>query len=217
MAAQTFLLMVDDLQFPDFGDDDSKKNFRLLITILGNDADGEPITLLAALPPVSEDNWTWKPGKKKAQNFVPNDGRGHIFIEQLTPAARLVLHERVEILSVDATVLDTGDKNALSHLIEILNDISKAGIGLLTGGAGGLFAKLIKSAEGSVQNKAKELMEVWAKISTADKRLFRKDFTRVDFGPLSPGTFKIEGCGVLKHSNDNKGAYSISFSLIKAG
>jgi len=213
MPAQNLLLTIDNLQFPNFGNDDSKKNFRLLFTIIGNDAKGGPATILSALPPVKEDNWTWKPNKKKAQNFVPNDGKGQIFVDQLTTSERLVLHDVVEILSIDVKVLDVGDKNALSILGQTLDKISGAALDLLVTGAGGMFAKILKSAEGPIQDVAAGIMDVWAKISSADKRLFRGEFRRPDFGSIAPGGFKVEGSGVLKETNDNKGSYSLSFTL----
>lgn len=60
-------LTIKEITFPNFGDDDSKKNFRLVFYIGYTDADGEEMATIVSKP--DGGHWQWRNAKKSF--FLP--------------------------------------------------------------------------------------------------------------------------------------------------
>jgi hypothetical protein len=65
-------LTLKGITFPDFGDDDSKKNFRLVFYIGYTDAEGEEAVEVVSMP--SERHWQWR--KKNKDAFLQPKPKG---------------------------------------------------------------------------------------------------------------------------------------------
>lgn len=210
MSAKNLKLTLEGLQFPDFGNDGSKKNFRLIFTFRCIDADGKPGTVVASLPPLTKDNWQWR--KKDKGNYVSNDGKGLIHVDQIPKDERLILWEKNNIHSLDLKVVDIEDKNVWDYVKATLLELEKIGVGVVEGSLSGVFLRLFKPISAEAQKKVEELLNKLT--NDGDKTLYR-DEVEADDGLifLNEGEYVMAGKGVLEKTNDKQGDYSVKVKL----
>lgn len=207
---ETVKVTLEDLTFPDFGDDKSKKNFRILVTFTCLDADDKPGKIMAALPPLDQDDWQWR--KSGKDDFVPNDGKGHIFVDQIKPPSkRVILFDKTDIRTMNVKILDIADKNFLDFAGPILKGFADVGLGAATGGLSGVFLKLFKPVSDETQKEVDKLIDKLVK--NGDKVLYEDEVEGTDNGHLKDGSYTLAGQGVLHKRQDGLGKYSITIKI----
>ncbi|MGC2238696.1 MAG: hypothetical protein WA584_21255 [Pyrinomonadaceae bacterium] len=128
-------LTIKGITFPDFGDDDSKKNFRLIFYIAYTDEKGNDVLITAPKP--AQGHWQWKKSSKDA--FIPTKIVGN--------SAEL-----------NVSVLTTGDGNKIpvgsNKIAEVDGDITAITVDFMDVHDKTAFDVFVKSV-------LPQLIEVW--------------------------------------------------------
>jgi len=214
MALQTFSLKLEGLIFPNFGKDNSKKNFRLMIDVNFFDKDGTPATTHISFP--AEEIWQWRTADKKF--FFPTKTvtatAAELDFSVFTSNTAEFSETDVEFLvsqgklhSIVVHIIDVFDKSFADHL----KDIAKNALPILIDAATGGVVKLIgNKLVGTIigQFKGDDITtEILKKVGGKDKILFKGGKFQSSFGKISIG-----GKGVFKNKNDMSGDYKVALS-----
>lgn len=118
-------LTLKGITFPDFGDDDSKKNFRLVFYIGYTDADGNEAVEVVSRP--SERHWQWRNIKKDAylkptvkgnsvelDMLVLRNGDG----ENIEKGSNVIAEIDGEITDITVQFMDVHDKTIADILVK---------------------------------------------------------------------------------------------------
>jgi hypothetical protein len=108
-------LTIDGITFPDFGGDDSKKNFRLVFYIGYKDANGKKKVTIVSKPDGGQ--WQWRKATK--ENFLPPTSIGdsvELATDVLDDAATKIAEIDGTLTSVTVQFLDVFDASAKSFL-----------------------------------------------------------------------------------------------------
>ena len=129
-------LTIKGITFPNFGDDDSKKNFRLIFYVGYTNADGEDAVAVVSKP--DERHWQWRSQKKDA--FLKPTIAG-------------------DSVQLDTLVLKNGDGNKIpagsNKIVEVDGEITDVTVQFMD-----VHDKTIGNF--IVKNVLPELMTVWA-------------------------------------------------------
>ena len=118
-------LTIKGITFPDFGDDDSKKNFRLVFYIGYTDADGNEAVEVVSKP--SERHWQWRNKNKDAflqpttkgdsvelDTLVLRNGDG----EKIEKGSNKIAEIEGEITDITVQFMDVHDKTIADFLVK---------------------------------------------------------------------------------------------------
>lgn len=218
MAVKTLDIAVNGITFPNFGKDNSKKNFRLLIDFSYFDKDGKIVQGVAATLPAKKP-WQWESDDE--ENFVPPVAGTDLekdatvtldFLNTVTPRSqrRAFLKEGTRLFEVDITVIDVHDHNFgfwfKESLKFTLDDLLKQLDPLIEMLPNGL---LVSVAEKGQKKLSETILEKLLKKD--DKVLFTGGLEDDDI-PNQDGDFVISGKGTLKSSGDKKRDYSVTLN-----
>ena len=118
-------MTIKGITFPDFGDDDSKKNFRLVFYIGYTDADGNEAVEVVSKP--SERHWQWRNKNKDAflqpttkgdsvelDTLVLRNGDG----EKIEKGSNKIAEIEGEITDITVQFMDVHDKTIADFLVK---------------------------------------------------------------------------------------------------
>lgn len=118
-------LTLKGITFPDFGDDNSKKNFRLIFYIGYTDADGNEAVEVVSKP--SERHWQWRNQNKDAylkptvkgdsvelDTLVLRNGDG----EKIEKGSNVIVEIDGEITDITVQFMDVHDKTIADFLVK---------------------------------------------------------------------------------------------------
>lgn len=212
----SFILTLQDLVFPNFtlNNDDSKKNFRLLVDIIFFDEDNKPHTAFQYLPK-NLDFWQWEtPTRVNGLAFKESADKKTVSLDvmgKFHKSDRLILIGQGELYLVSVKVIDMPDNNFDSlvklfledNLQKMLEESGKFGTKLP--GFGFIFSGM---SAGKISDFLVD------RIKLKDKILFSGDAEE----PSNNGTFSITGDkGVFKNSKDLTGHYEVNFKTDHKG
>jgi len=213
----TFSIRLEGLSFPNFKNDDSKKNFRLMIDINHFNDDGKPQTTHVTFP--VEDVWQWKDKNKRF--FIPPinvtdktvDLDFGVFtngVAEFSETDTELLVTQGKLHSIIVHIIDVHDKNFIETFGKILKTvlpiIFDAAIGNVVGIVGNkLIGKIIGSFKGDDITT-----EILKQTSGKDKILCKAGKFQSTFGKIDLVTK-----GVLKNKDNMTGDYKISLSYSK--
>lgn len=213
----TFSLRLEGLSFPNFKNDDSKKNFRLMIDVNHFNDDGKPQTTHVTFP--VSDVWQWRDKNKRF--FIPpiNETAKTVDLDfgvfkngvaEFSETDTELLVTQGKLHSIVVHIVDVHDKNFVETFGKILKQvlpiIFDAAIGNIAGVVGNkLIGKVIGSFKGDDITT-----EILKQTSGKDKILCKAGKFQSTFGKIDLVTK-----GVLKDKNDMTGDYKISLSYSK--
>jgi hypothetical protein len=213
----TFSIRLEGLSFPNFKNDNSKKNFRLMVDVNHFNDEGKPQTTHVTFP--LEDVWQWRDKDKRF--FIPpinvTDKTVDLDFSVFTNGVAEFSETDTELLvtqgklhSIVVHIIDVHDKNFTETFGKILKTalpiIFDAAIGNVVGVIGNkLVGKIIGSFKGDdITN------EILKRTSGKDKILCKAGKFQSTFGKI-----ELPTKGVMKNKDDMTGDYKISLSYSK--
>lgn len=213
----TFSLKLEGITFPNFKNDNSKKNFRLMVDINYFNEDNKPTTTHVTFP--LDEVWQWR--KKDEKFYIPpinvTDAKADLDFSVFTNNAAEFSETDLEILvtqgklhSVIVHIIDVHDKNFLETFSKVLKVILPV---IFDAATGGIVSVVGNKLIGTIIGKFKGddiTSELLAHTNGKDKVLFKAGKFQSAFGNIP-----IAGKGVLKGKNDMTGNYTVSLSYTK--
>jgi len=213
----TFSLKLEGLTFPNFKNDNSKKNFRLMVDVNYFNEENKPATTHVTFP--LEEVWQWR--KEDEKFYIPpknvTDSKVELDLSVFTNNAAEFSETDKEILvsqgklhSVIVHIIDAHDKNFLETFGNVLKLVLPVVFNAATGGLVSVIGnKLIGTIIGKF--KGDDITEELLKHTGGkDKALFKGGKFQSAFGDIL-----IVGKGVFKNKNDMSGDYTVKFSYTK--
>lgn len=219
-----YTLRLDKLVLPNFGDNSSRKNFRLIFDITYFTSDDKIANSLVLLP--ADYEWQWR--NKKDNKYLPVidatkdpveldltviDQNKNGFAET---DKEVLLFQGKKVHSIKIKIFDIKDKTFADAVYfiakNVLPTLVSSGIGALTGTIGSKFVvSLITELNDKNELSSALVSELKKKFGekAGDKILFNGGTLKADEGPII-----IKGTGRWK--NDSKqGDYEVTMNLMK--
>lgn len=221
MPIDTFSIKLEGLSFPDFGNDHSKQNFRLMIDVDYFNENGKPTTTHITFP--ADKFWQWR-DKTKRFYIPPKPAVGKtvgldldVFKSNSSEFSETdleILVAQGKLHSIAVHIIDVKDESVADIFIKGLKIALPIVIDQLAGGLptliGNSFAKkLVGTIVGEFKGDG-ITTALLAKAGGKDKVLFNGGKFESSFGKIV-----VKGKGVFKNKNDMTGDYEIQLSFSK--
>ncbi|MEZ5344561.1 MAG: hypothetical protein R2681_03300 [Pyrinomonadaceae bacterium] len=213
----TFSIRLEGLRFPNFKNDQSKKNFRLMLDVNHFNDDGKPQTTHITFP--LEDVWQWNDQNKRF--YIPQknvtdktvDLDFDVFLNGVAEFSETdteILVTQGKLHSVIVHIVDVHDKNfvdlfetLLENSLPVIFDAASGGIVGIVGNK--LVGKIIGSFKGDDITS-----EILKRTKGKDKILCKAGKFQSKYGKLT-----LNSKGVFKNKDDMSGDYRINLNYSK--
>jgi hypothetical protein len=216
----TFSIKLEGLTFPNYINDNSKKNFRLMVDINHFNDDGKPQTTHVTFP--MQDVWQWRDKNKRF--YIPptkpiQTGDKTVDLDmsvfnnnsaEFSETDLEIVVTQGKLHSIIVNIIDVHDKNFLETFEKYIKLALPIIFDAATGGVAGIIGnKLIGKVIGSF--KGDDITnEILKQTAGKDKVLFKGGKFQSAYGKI-----EIKGKGVFKGKNDMTGDYKVNLSYTK--